>query len=334
MLKALNSRKNPSDIEWVGGRYTLANDVVDGDFSFRPDLILWLELPAGMLLATTVVNPRDPASAAESLEQVLHHPDEGPPRRPRRIRVADERFAEELSGATDGIPIVIAPVPELDAAFHELEAMEMASRATEPSYLVDGEIPAPLVEALFETASLLFRAAPWRQISDQQVLRVDIPHFGVDRAVLCVIGAAGENFGLLLFNSLADYDSFIYEPPEEDEAHDEQPDRGVTLRSLSFDAKQDLPPSLLREIEQHRWPVAGPNAYPTLLCVGADRSARPITAKEARLMIAVTRAFLAFFGSHREIFDSDDPETIRESSEGEDGVKVTLTAPYTDYKKP
>ena len=107
-------------------------------------------------------------------------------------------------------------------------------------------------------------AAPWRRMSDQHILRVDIPHLGVDGACISIIGAAGESFGLALF--------------------------------------------------------------------AGDLSQRPVTGKDIRILTAVTRAFLAFFARHRDLFDHDDPEPVRETSEGEDGVNVTITAPYVVFR--
>ncbi|HEX2123671.1 MAG TPA: hypothetical protein VHL59_18725 [Thermoanaerobaculia bacterium] len=301
-----------SKIEWLGGRYSLP-------FA-GAEIILWLELPRGVIVASTLSAPGEPRTIAESLASAMEGPLEGSPRRPSSIRVADRRTARELGDAAAGIPIIVAPVPELDAAFEEL-AEALAGAAPEPSYLGDGEIPPQLVEQMFKAASLLFRTAPWRRMSDQQILRVDIPQLAIDGACLSVIGGAGESFGLMLFSSIADFEAF-------GPAMRAKPDSRLALRSLSFDRKEELPPSMVREAEQHRWPVAGPNAYPGVLCISADLNPLAVTDTDIRIMTIVTRAFLAFFARHRELFEVDDPEPVRESSEGEDGVKVTLTAPY------
>jgi SEC-C motif len=313
-----------SKLEWLGGRYTLPHDVRDGDSVFRPDAILWLELPSGVLVGSMLVHPQEPVTLAQSLESAMQSPAEGPPRRPSRIRVADRDAARELRAAAAGIPIVVAPVPELDDTFDSLrEALEDSSRRD--SYLGDGDIPPRLVEELFRAARLLFRTAPWRLMSDQQILRVDIPHLGIDGACLSVIGAAGESFGLMLFRSVHDYHAFI-RPAARARLQD-----GLALRSLSFNRKDDLPVPLLQEVEQHRWPVAGPEAYPVVICVAADLEPIVITETDVRTLTAVTRAFLAFLDRHRELFEIEDPEPLRESNKGEDGIEVTLTAPFAFF---
>jgi hypothetical protein len=314
------------ETEWIGARYTSPHPVQDGDSVFHADVFLWMELPRGVLLVVRASDPRTPVTLAESLEEAMQRPGEGAPRRPSWIRVAGERDAVELRRTAGGIPIVVAPVPELDAVFEELNA----ATAPEPSYLGHGTIAPQLVGALFQAADLLFRTAPWKRLSDRQILRVDIPSLGIDGACLSIIGAAGESFGLLLFSSLEDYDSFIEAAsgahPEEPPA---VPGKGpVALRSLSFNAGDDLPESLLREIDEHRWLVAQPHAYPTFFCLGKGHTPRRVTESDVRITTAVTRAFVAFYLRHPNLFDSDDLTPVRLTSE-EDGLQITLTAPYT-----
>jgi len=328
MTRVVRFPNRQKESEWLGGRYTLPHEVRDGDFAFRPDVLLWLELPTGVIVGSALTDPRQPVSLGQSLQDAMQDPLAGSPRRPSRIRVADQRTADELRAVAAGIPIVVAPVPELQAAVDALTEA-LGDSEPEPSYLGEGEIEPRLVGELFKTAGLLFRTAPWRLLSDQQILRVDVPRFGIDGAVISIIGEAGESFGLMLFNSIDDFDEFLRS------AERRAPAAGATdrlaVRSLSFDRKEDLPPSMLREIEQHGWRVADANGYPAVLCIGADLIARPATEKDVRILTAVTRAFLAFFAQHRDMFDEDEPEPVRETSAGEDGVKVTITAPYVVF---
>ncbi len=56
---------------------------------------------------------------------------------------------------------------------------------------------------------MLYRLAPWKTASDDQVLRVDIPALGVHGACLSIIGGLGESLGFVLFPSLAGYEAFV-----------------------------------------------------------------------------------------------------------------------------
>jgi hypothetical protein len=314
-------REHPQKHEWIGSRYTFPLEVQDGKDVVRPGVFLWMEMPDRVLVGSKAFNPRTPASLAEALDEAMLRPNEGPPRRPFRIRVPEEAMAGELRRAFRGIPIVVAPVPELDEIFDALS--DAAKREANPSYLGGGATPA-VVSEFFDAAIPLFRAAPWRQINEQQLVRVDIPAFDINNACLSVIGGAGETFGLLLFRSIDDFHSFAMRlTPDVDDAGDD-----AVVRSVSFDHKKDLPPSLTREIREHGWPVAGSKAYPTLICL--DAAMNPIEATEVdfRIVTAVTRAFLSLYEKHPAVFDTDQTETVCEVFDAGDDVTVTLTAPY------
>ena len=310
--------------EWLGGRYQYPDKFRDGRVVIQPEVILWLELPRGVLLATTFVDPRNPASFAETLEEALRKPGEGLPRRPARIRVPDERMAGELRQSAGGIPIVVAPVPELDAIYAKL-IETVGGMEPEPSYLSDGAISATVVKEFFSAAAPLFQAAPWRRVQEHQVLRVDIPHFDIEKACLTVIGAGRESLGILLFRSIHDFVSFgsAVANATPSEAGD-----WIVMRSLSFDGKKGMPPSLIGEIKQHRWPIAGAKAYPALICIDEDMHPVEPEARDYQIMTACAQAFTSFFARHHRIFAVDAPEAICEVFTSPDDVTVTLTAPY------
>ncbi|MEA2465638.1 MAG: hypothetical protein QOJ98_3385 [Acidobacteriota bacterium] len=321
-MSALLPFPGAPELEWVGARYTLAEPVRDGDAVYRPQVVLWLELPSGLLVGSMMMDPSTAPSFAETLEQTISRPAEGPPRRPERIRVADAKLAKELRKSFGGIQVVVAPVPELDEAFEHLSGVLAESRP-EPSYLDDGEISPAAVAELFSVASVLFRTAPWRQVVDQQIVRVDIPEYGIDGACLSIIGAAGASFGLLLFRSVEDFDAFG--------DGRRRPDDGQSaMYSLSFGGKNELPPGMAREIEQHRWPVAGASGYPTLFSIDAAWQPLPVTERDVRMITLCTRAFLSFFEDYANVFTDEHANPVRVAIAWDDQVTVTLTAPYAD----
>lgn len=308
-------------LEWLIGRYTMPEAVREGESVFEPELVLVLELPSGMLIASTLSSPEEHVSLGAAIESAMQHPLEGLPRRPSRIRVGTDVAARELRIAAAGIPTIVAPVPELDSAFGDFVDM-LRTDGPAQSYLgARREIPPAVMQSLFEAARLLFVTAPWKRAWDRQIVRVDIPKLGIEGACISVIGAAGESFGLMLFDSLDDYEAF-------GEGRARKGDHPV-MRSVSFATKEELPPELVREAARHRWAVAGDDAYPVVLCAGADLKPKPVTEPDVRLMTAVTRAFVAFFVEHGEVFELDVPPTpVGTSSEGDGGVIVEISAPY------
>lgn len=310
------------DRELIGARYKSPVLFRDAGENIRPDIILWMEIPSGMIISTTVIDPRKPVSFADSFEAAI-----GPRKnlvlpRPTSIRVPDDRLAKELRRAAGGIPIIVAPVPELDAAFAELSGM--AAAEAQPSYLAGGNIPEEVVAEFFAAAQSLYHNAPWLVVGEHQVVGVDIPKLKVKGACLSVIGGNDESFGLLLFRSLEDYLAFGKRPAKKGRTKDQ-----VAMRSMSFGNRKELPPLMIREIKKHRWPVAGPKAYPTLFCVDKVMQPLPVTERDYRIMSACAFAFLLFFKEHRDIFEADVPAAIVKASfVDETGLMVIFTAPY------
>lgn len=322
----------PRAPEWVGGRILSPMYVAGEGTPFRPEMILWLEVPDGPIVGSAMQDPAaPPVRIADTLREAMERPKAGPSRRPRRVRVADGVAAAELRAAFPDLEVVVAPTPELDALVESMgrHFAEHADDTTDASYLEGGAIPADAVAALFRAAEGLYGLAPWKVASDDQVVRVDIPKLGVEGAALCVIGAAGESYGLVLFPSLSAYEAFA---AADDRAAEGRRDFGTTWLSLDFERGADLPPSLRREIDAHRWPVAGPRAYPVLHHRDHDGLSRPLSERDVRVAAAVARAFIAFFALHRRIFERDQPEPVNESYGDDDEIIVRLTAPYQAWE--
>jgi hypothetical protein len=182
-----------------------------------------------------------------------------------------------------------------------------------PSYLA-GDVSPDVVGAFFEAAAALYRAAPWKVVTEDQVIRVDIARLGIDGCCLSVIGSAGESLGLLLFPSLDDFDDFIE-------------GGGNGLLSLSFGPKKMLPPSMIEEIKEYEWRIAAPRAYPSALSLDAKREALRVTERDYEVLTASAAAFTLFFERHRKMFKAVETETVREPFDHH-GLEVVLTAPY------
>ncbi len=182
-----------------------------------------------------------------------------------------------------------------------------------PSYLA-GDISPDVIERFFLAAAALYRAAPWKSVTEDQVVRVDIARLAVDGRCLSVIGHAGESLGFLLFPSLDDFDDFIS-------------GGGNGLLSLSYGPKKLVAPSMLEEIKEYGWQVAAPKAYPSALSFDAKREALDVTERDYEVLTASAAAFTLFFDRHRKMFKAVETETVREPFDHH-GLEVVITAPY------
>ena len=159
--------------EWIGGRFPTPFFVQDREEPYRPDVVLWLELPGGLIVGQAVVTPEDTGGAvARTLRSALTQPLVGAPRRPDLIRVADDAAAAEVRAEVAGtIPVNVAPTPELDELLDHMIATMPASPEDEPSYFAGGRVPPAAVEKLFTACLPLFAMKPWTVASDLQVIR-------------------------------------------------------------------------------------------------------------------------------------------------------------------
>jgi len=326
-LSALGGRRDRVT-EWVGGRVASPFYVTEGT-PYRPEMILWLELPQDLIVHFKLGSPKEsPLSLAAALTEAMASPLVGPPRQPDAIRVADETLAAEVRPVLPQARIVVAPTPELDKVLRGMrEHASQDDSGKDPSYFEDGRVSKPAIEELFHSASTLWESAPWELAGDSQILRVDVPEYGVEGACLSIIGALGKSIGLILFPSWEGYERFLRAIEIPPSRHGPV-DVGTSTLSLNFERKRDIPASMRDEVARHHWPVADPRAYPIVQHRDRDGIPRPLSERDVRVMSACAASLAAFFAKFEETFEDDEPDPICESYFDENDVEVRLTYPY------
>jgi hypothetical protein len=319
--------------EWIGGRLRPPWFIGDRDAPYRPEVVLWLEQPSGLIVGQALFAPEEaPGALARALRAALERPLIGPPRRPDTIRVADAALAAEVREVVfDSIPIRVAPTPELDDLLDQMVGA-MRDSGVEPSYLEGGRIPPETVSKLFGAAELLFRVAPWDLAGEDQVLRMDIPALGVEGACVSVIGRLGESLGVLVFPSLTAWEVFRSAAEEAAARVDRPRDLGSEWLALDFVRGADLPASMRREVTRHGWPVAGPQAYPVVMQHERDGAARPLVPRDVEIATACATSLAAFFVKHKALFEAEAFEPICESWFDGDDLEVRFTVPYEAFE--
>ncbi len=315
--------------EWIGGRFATPFFVHHREEPYRPDVVIWVELPEGVVVGQAVVMPDDAGGAvARTLRSALTQPLVGSPRRPDLIRVADGATAVEVRAEVAGaIPVDLAPTPELEVLVEQMIASIQADADDAPSYFAWGRVSPAAVEKLFNACRSLFAAKPWTVAGDTQVIRMDIPALDVDGACVSIVGALGEVHGLAIFPSMADFDRYL-EDTATGAFEEGGSGPGVELLLLTFDAATTLPPSMRREAMEHGWPVAGPDAYPLVERREPDGTPRPLVERDVAVAAAAARSLSAFFARHSAIFESDTPAPVCESYRDDDDREVRLTASF------
>ncbi|MYN67405.1 MAG: DUF2384 domain-containing protein [Acidobacteria bacterium] len=292
-------------------------------------MVLWLELPEGLVVGQAAVMPEDlDGAVGRVLRTALTVPLVGAPRRPDAIRVDDPVSADEVRAAIDGtIPVTVAPVPELDEVFNHL-VESMPPGDADESYLADSRVSPAAVERLFTAARGLFATAPWSIAADVQVLRMDVPALDVEGACLSILGQATGRHGVLIFPSLDGFEAFM---DAAGDLEDGQIDLGSGWLALMYERAADLPPAMRREAMTHGWPVESPDAYPVVERRDPDGVLRPLVERDVEIAAACARSLGAFILKYAATFSSDTFTPVCESYFDEDDQEVRFTVPYEAY---
>jgi hypothetical protein len=291
------ANRNQTGVEWVGGLVSMPAYVTGEGEPYRPEVLFWLS-GEGAVIGHLLGKPGELLSAAaDSLRATIKRPIFGKSHAPARVRVASPELAEALRVEHAGIEIVCAPTPEIDEVLAAMRDGIGEDATAEQSYLVPGTGP-DAIGALFRAAAGLFRAKPWEIVpSDESLLSVTIEKFGVRDAAISVIGQRGESLGLILFSGLEDFEAFLDGASVVERG--EEPTMPPHF-ALSFVRGADLDAALRKEITQHRWEVAGADAYPWLVVVDEDIVARPLTAEEVAIAEAIALALTRLFAEEEE----------------------------------
>jgi hypothetical protein len=325
----MTERNERTESEWTGGLAPMPAYVTGEGDPYRPEMLLWLNAE-GLVLGHAVGRPGELlGGACESLRNAIEQPMVGPPRSPKRVRVASPALADALRAGYPGLAVVCAPTPEFDAVLRAMRESMDPESDDEPSYLSPGVDP-EAVAAFFRAAATLYRAKPWAIVpSDQSLISITLERFGLTDAVLSVIGQMGQSLGFVLFSCIEDYRTFV--------AASDAIEQGLepTLPphfALNFERKADLGAGLRAEIAEFGWDVAGPRAYPWLVPVDSDLLVRPLTADDLTIAEVVALALVRLLGEKRALLAAWNggqavTRSLRVAAHGGD-VAVTLRVPH------
>jgi SEC-C motif len=204
---------------------------------------------------------------------------------PERLQVRDARVAELLAPRLRdrAIEVVAAALPELDEAVQAMTAsVSVQDSVTTPdSWRETGASAAELAE-FHACAAEFYRRAPWKQGELQAPLLMELVQ-GRPWAA-SVMGDGGMSFGLALYSEPADMIALLVSGGDPTTMGGM---RGFSI-SVDLDARNELSPTMAREVTAAGWPVAGPRAYPRIFALKAPEGR--VTSEHVRL---ATRALSA-----------------------------------------
>lgn len=251
-----------ADTWYFASRRLRAWIVAEDDEPVRPYLLIVVNLGPGTIQYLTVGSKPVSKEVQKALFTAMSRPPrelKTEPQRPARIFFEDRQLQQSLAPALQeiGVQAMYRPrLEELDELVEELEARLSGDHPEIPGLLSGAKVTAKLVGALFATAADFYRAAPWVQLANEDVLAIRVPP-QKEPYFVSVMGQGGVEYGLALYKNWEDVQR-MYLP--HDDPLEVIPPGGS--HSLLFSEITDVPFDDLDAIEKYGWAVADPGAYP------------------------------------------------------------------------
>lgn len=303
--KIVDRRKrnaHASVTEWIGGQLTS----VDGN-----PVAAWVH--RGRPVAQRTL---DGGTLGEALTALLLGVDAA--KRPTRARV-EAAYAEAMGAAVDGVEVVAGDVPEVARLQAVIDDDASLPTTGEPSLTRGGRIPVGVLAGLFEAATRMQMASPWRHLGETDLVRVRCPALGLDDLVASVFNLPepGDGTrGVACFESLEVFKAFQQEVQE----HGENASQNLPRFVVNLLTARTLSPAVVREVAQHGLPVVEGRA---VFVTGPELAEGPGQASPRQILQAWAVIEAVTWVSGRE----DDGKTLRFDALGEREASVTFVAP-------
>ena len=239
-----------------------------GGTPYRPRGGVWVSLETGVV--NVKIGEADVGDATLALDALLELGFKFARTRPAAIQVADQALGEQIARAIGDPELAVTVDPHLAAVKTMVERMASeTSGAPHPAALDRKGMTVERMRAFAVAARDFYYAAPWRFLSDEDLIHVEAPSVSAAFRHVTVLGGAGQTFGLGFFASLREFDK-LYASPDP-ETFLEDGGRWTVL----FGQPWETPFSDLDLWEEQGFPLAAPGAYPVAAWFGTSRMRRP-----------------------------------------------------------
>jgi hypothetical protein len=315
--------------EWVLGRRK-APAVIDAPVPYRPDLLLLVDAESGFVFGSEIVEPGASDDVVATWAEGVLEPGVS-------VRVESEGLAQALRARLGPDQAVrVGPIPELKAPLAALTRFmhrRGGPRRDEPLWADESSPEARI--GFYAAAAQFERSAPWAVASDGHILRLDVPALGWEGGCASILGAAGEEFGLLLLRSLEDYVTFARLADRDSRGRRQGPRRDFPILSVNYDHPDEVQGGevLAKSARSLGWKPGREGRLAYLLKVGPDDAAQSLTTDDYRLATAGLEAGRVFGEKHRRLFREPPKERIEKRlriAMPTGDIEVRVTAPPED----
>ena len=256
---------------WQGGLVRVPLWVTPpGTEPFRPWSGAWMSLQSGKAHVGAPRTPaqKSPAQALDALAEFAFDK-EIAGYLPGSVEVSDTQVREVLERALRPLGIRVVERVRLHGLEGVLDALaESGNARVIPSPLEPRGVTVERLASFAEAARLFHKAAPWKRLGNEDLIRIEEPRDTGSMRHLLVMGAAGRERGVMFFESASVLDAIL-------QGADAQGRLDKEVRcSVFFGDITELPLADADFFEDHRPSVAGPKAYPWAALIGPGRRVR------------------------------------------------------------
>jgi tetratricopeptide (TPR) repeat protein len=278
--------QKPKEV-WQGGLVRVPSWVTEpGKAPVLPWGGAWISVGLGFVHVGTVVPPSQ-RSSDQALEAFIHFaldPMTGG-YLPGKVEVTGPGVAAMLERVLAPLGIAVIEREHLAALDRMLGEMEvkMNDGVAVPGALSPAGATVERLAAFADAARLFYESAPWRHLADEDLIRIEEPRGPAEHRHALVLGAAGQEFGLLMFEAAGLHERLL-DPDAGPEVMERE-----THTAVFFGEITGLPFEDAGLFEDHRFPVAGTSAYPWAARFGPKRRVQRLSPRSLTHVEAVLR---------------------------------------------
>ena len=274
----------------------------------RPNMTVILNLDIGLIRDVKMVPEPAPQEVLETLFAAMQKTEKTfgfQPERPARVFLEDKNMLEALRPTLEEIGVEArwrTKIQEIDDILAELEENMQEDAPEFPGLLKQQNVKPRLVGGLFASAANFYRAAPWVQLSNDDLLAITIPPQKEPYYVI-VMGQGGVEYGLALCKS---WQAVLRQYGPYDRPEDMFTEEGRHV--MFFTENIEVPFDDLDDQETYGWELPEADIYPVpLIFYAVDKVRRP-DKDEIQWYEAALRAIPRFVQEHLTLDEASRPQ--------------------------
>lgn len=238
----------------------------------RPWIILVANTTDGLIYTTDLTQSTPPPNWLwQGVEKAIFQPAVGSPHLPGVIEVRSDDNRRALATYLEDVGVKCVVAGQLEQLDEMLDGLtDHLAGSSGPKPLVDSPgVTEETLGTFFHAAADFYRQTPWRSIAGDTIIQVECDALTSGPWFAIVMGQSGMTLGLALYEDLDLLGRLIT-----GDASDEENARRTSALSLTYGEAFECAGKDIDALERHGWPIAGPEAYPTVMRVNPGLAIR------------------------------------------------------------